>query len=61
MRAFLLALPALSRVNPLPQVLHCSAERCVPCGSGFTRERASTGNTGIPGKKRGADQAPHKP
>ncbi|PLP88353.1 hypothetical protein CXG50_04480 [Pseudomonas plecoglossicida] len=33
--------PASSRVNPLPQVLHKLQTLCGPCGSGFTRERAN--------------------
>jgi len=36
-------LPALSRVNPLPQVLHRAQALCDPCGSGFTREEAGAG------------------
>ncbi|EJT83763.1 XenA [Pseudomonas putida S11] len=34
---------AHSRVNPLPQDLHCPQGLRDPCGSGFTREEASTG------------------
>ncbi|PJI70782.1 hypothetical protein CSW00_27015 [Pseudomonas asiatica] len=36
-------MPALSRVNPLPQVLCRSQAWRGPCGSGFTREGAGTG------------------
>ena len=49
------SVPASSRVNPL---LHGNATRC---RSGFTREEARTGNAKTSGKKKGADQAPHKP
>ncbi|ORL70977.1 hypothetical protein B7H19_01735 [Pseudomonas putida] len=35
--------PAHSRVNPLPQVLHRIQHRHDLCGSGFTREEARTG------------------
>ncbi|MDH4845685.1 hypothetical protein E8E78_05135 [Pseudomonas sp. BN505] len=38
-----LPVPASSRVNPLPQVLHRSQTLCSTCGSGFTREEAGTG------------------
>ncbi|POA89114.1 hypothetical protein C1882_00635 [Pseudomonas sp. FW305-E2] len=37
--------PALSRVNPLLQVLHRPQDLCSTCRSGFTRERAGTSNT----------------
>ncbi|AZL72957.1 hypothetical protein EI693_07530 [Pseudomonas oryziphila] len=36
-------MPASSRVNPLPQLLLCDRNRRWPCGSGFTREEAGTG------------------
>ncbi|SPO63639.1 protein of unknown function [Pseudomonas inefficax] len=38
-------LPVLapSRVNPLPQVLRSPQDLRRPCGSGFTREEAGTG------------------
>ena len=39
------AVPASSRVNPLPQVQHSIQNLCSTCGSGFTRERASADNT----------------
>ncbi|PBJ97377.1 hypothetical protein CMV24_01275 [Pseudomonas plecoglossicida] len=39
-----LPVPALSRVNPLPQVLHSPQDLRGPCGSGFTREEARAGN-----------------
>ncbi|AJG13496.1 hypothetical protein RK21_01988 [Pseudomonas plecoglossicida] len=32
---------ALSRVNPLPQVMCSPQASCNSCGSGFTREEAS--------------------
>ncbi|SOD00608.1 hypothetical protein SAMN05660296_00362, partial [Pseudomonas sp. LAIL14HWK12:I8] len=37
-----LPVPALSRVNPLPQVLRTIQHLHSPCGSGFTREEART-------------------
>ncbi|PLU88311.1 hypothetical protein EFK07_23860 [Pseudomonas putida] len=37
-------MPASSRVNPLPQVLHRIQAMRGTCGSGFTREEARTGN-----------------
>ncbi|MNH04994.1 hypothetical protein D3C79_643050 [compost metagenome] len=36
--------PASSRVNPLPQGSPLLQDLCNTCGSGFTREEASTGN-----------------
>ncbi|PYG96537.1 hypothetical protein CVV67_32790 [Arthrobacter stackebrandtii] len=41
--------PALSRVNPLPQVPHRIQPMHDLCGSGFTREEAGTGceNAGV--------------
>ncbi|MCY1431179.1 hypothetical protein D9M71_471420 [compost metagenome] len=38
-----LAVPALSRACPLPQVQHKSPGLCYPCGSGHAREEARTG------------------
>ncbi|UPK87732.1 hypothetical protein E5221_23435 [Pseudomonas sp. A2] len=40
-------MPASSRVNPLPQVLRRSLTLWCTCGSGFTREEAGTGDTGL--------------
>ncbi|PTU50543.1 hypothetical protein DBB42_19950 [Pseudomonas plecoglossicida] len=37
------AVPASSRVNPLPQEYHGTSDQWCPCGSGFTREKAGTG------------------
>ncbi|OUM30547.1 hypothetical protein B8W72_17385 [Pseudomonas putida] len=39
----LFPVPASSRVNPLPQDVHCPSGLCITCGSGFTREEAGTG------------------
>ncbi|OUM24745.1 hypothetical protein B8W72_26650 [Pseudomonas putida] len=39
--------PASSRVNPLAQDYHMTLGLRSTCGSGFTRERAGTGNKNL--------------